>query len=198
MNIGLTGGIACGKSTVADIFVRLGAVLVDADQIAREVVLPGRPALRQIAERFGQAVLKEDGTLNRKRLGELIFGNVDARKDLEAIIHPPIRAEITERIAYWSANGEGKTIVFDIPLLFESKYEGLLPDTVVVYIPRELQLKRLMARDGINESEAEQRLLAQMPIEEKRKLAAHVIDNSGSMQETESQVINYLQKKGLL
>lgn len=197
MNIGLTGGIACGKSTVAAMLVRRGAILIDADQIAREVVLPGAPALGAVAERFGESVLNDDGSLNRKALGEIVFKEEAARKDLEAILHPRIRATMKARMEEANRLTPDKLVVVDVPLLFESKLEFMFEETLLVYIPRELQLVRLMERDGISAEQAERRLAAQMPIDDKRALADAVIDNSGTLEQTERQIDQYWTRKGL-
>lgn len=197
MNIGLTGGIACGKSTVASMLVRRGANLVDADQIAREVVLPGSPVLGQVAERFGSAVLRPDGSLDRKALGAIVFHDEKARKDLESLLHPPIRALMKERMESFQQEAPDKLVVVDVPLLFESKLEPMFEEVVLVYIPRELQLVRLQARDGLSREEAQRRLDAQMPIEEKKRLADTIIDNSGSIEETERQIAGFWVRKGL-
>lgn len=188
MDIGLTGGIACGKSTVAAMLAARGALIIDADRIAREIVLPGSPVLAQVADRFGQAVLLPDGSLDRKRLGSIIFGDDQARKDLEGLLHPPIRALMRERKERYEAEEPDKLLVLDIPLLYESKLEWMVSRVMVVYCPREVQLERLIHRDGLAAEQAEARLLAQLPIEEKRLRADIVIDNSGSFESTERQV----------
>jgi len=197
MNIGLTGGIACGKSTVSAMLVRRGAILIDADQIAREVVEPGSPVLARVAERFGQDILLPDGRLHRKKLGERIFGDDAARKDLESLLHPPIRAVMKERMRENESHYPDKLVVVDVPLLYESGLEWMFEQVLVVYVPRELQLKRLMARDGLTTEQAERRLQAQMPIERKRDKADVVIDNSGTPAETERQVDLFWRQKGL-
>jgi len=197
MNIGLTGGIACGKSTVSAMLVRRGAILVDADQIAREVVEPGSPVLAEIAERFGAQVLQSDGSLNRKRLGEMIFRDPDLRRELNRIIHPPIRATMLERMRAGESRHPDKLVVADVPLLYESGLERMFEEVVVVYVPREVQLARLMRRDGLTREQAEERLSAQMPIEEKKRRADFVIDNSGTIEETERQVDLFCRRKGL-
>lgn len=198
MNIGLTGGIACGKSTVASQLVRRGALLVDADRIAREVVEPGSPVLSRVAEHFGAEVLLPDGSLHRKKLGEIIFANPAAREELNQLLHPPIRAMMRERMAALEKDHPDKLVVVDVPLLYESKLTFMFSEVMVVYVPRELQLERLMARDSISQEQAEQRLAAQMPIDEKRKLADVVIDNSGTLEETERQVNRFMEQRGLL
>ncbi|HZG77061.1 MAG TPA: dephospho-CoA kinase [Paenibacillus sp.] len=197
MNVGLTGGIACGKSTVSRMLEARGAAIVDADRIARDVVSPGRPALLDIRETFGDDVIGADGSLDRKRLGAIVFGDEAARKKLEAITHPRIRAEMKRQIEEWNAKEPGRLVVVDIPLLFESRLDRMFAfeDILVVYVPREVQLERLMARDGMSREDAERRIDAQLPIEEKRRLADVVIDNSGTLEETERQVEAYLAGK---
>jgi dephospho-CoA kinase len=200
MNVGLTGGIACGKSTVSRMFEQRGAHIVDADVIAREVVLPGRPALRQIVREFGESVLNEDGTLHRKRLGEIVFADTASRKKLESILHPSIREEMKRQIRHWNEVDRESLVIVDIPLLYESGLDKLMDfdEILVVYVPREIQLSRLQERDALTLEEAERRLIAQLPIEEKKRRADVIIDNSGSLEETESQVEHYLEQKGYL
>ncbi|HZG83525.1 dephospho-CoA kinase [Paenibacillus sp.] len=200
MNVGLTGGIACGKSTVSGMLEARGAAIVDADRIARDVVQPGQPALADIREAFGDEVLLEDGTLNRKALGAVVFGDEAARRKLESILHPRIRAEMARQMAEWNEREPGRLVVVDIPLLYESGLDKRFnfEEIVVVYVPREVQLERLMKRDGLTTEAAEQRLDAQMPIERKKELADVVIDNSGTLEQTEAQVDAYLRRKGCL
>lgn len=197
MNIGLTGGIASGKSTVSAMLVELGAALVDADQIAREVVEPGMPALAEIARTFGEAVLNEDGTLNRKRLGQIVFADAAQRKRLEQIVHPAIRRIMRQRMAELEKADPGRLVVADVPLLFESGLEGMFERVMLVYVPPHVQLERLMARDGLTREQALERIAAQMPIERKRELADIVIDNSGTKERTREQVLRYWRESGL-
>ncbi|UJF31699.1 dephospho-CoA kinase [Paenibacillus hexagrammi] len=197
MNIGLTGGIACGKSTVSSMLVDRGAILVDADRIARDVVEPGSPVLYRVAEHFGQAVLQQDGSLNRKKLGEIVFGNPTARKELESLLHPPIRARMREQMDTAARDCPDKLVVVDVPLLYESGLAYMFEKVMVVYVPRELQLQRLMKRDGLSEQEALKRLDAQMPIEKKRELADLLIDNSGTLEETSRLIDQFWIRKGL-
>lgn len=197
MNIGLTGGIACGKSTVSRMLVSRGALLIDADQIARDVVEPGSPVLEQVAAHFGQAVIGPDGSLQRKKLGEMIFGSPEARKQLEGLLHPPIRARMRELMTLYERDYPTKLVVVDVPLLIESNLVSMFEEIMVVYIPRRLQLERLMQRDGLSEETAQLRLDAQMSIEEKRKFADIVIDNSGTWEETNMRVELFWVGKGL-
>lgn len=188
MNIGLTGGIATGKSTVSAMLVERGANLIDADQIAREVVLPGSPVLSEVAERFGQAVLLETGELNRKKLGEIIFNDGQARHDLGAILHPPIRSIMMERMLAYEQDEPHRLVVVDVPLLFESELEHLFSSVMLVYVPEATQLSRLMERDKLDREQALARLASQMSIEDKRERADIIIDNSGTLQHTEAQI----------
>src|SRR5690554_4755475 len=137
MNIGLTGGIATGKSTIAAMLVEHGAILIDADQIAREVVSPGHPVLMQVVERFGQAILNEDGTLNRTALGEIVFNDQSEREALNQIMHPAIRKVMLERMQSNEKEYPDKLIVVDVPLLYESKLQQYFEEVLVVYAPRE-------------------------------------------------------------
>jgi dephospho-CoA kinase len=197
MNIGLTGGIATGKSTVAKLLMEHGASLIDLDAIAREVVHPGQPSLLRIVEQFGQAILQEDGTLDRKRLGSIIFADPAQRKALEAIIHPAIRAVMKARMDDHERRCQDKLVVVDVPLLYESGLEAYFQEIMVVYVPKEIQLQRLIQRDKLTEEEAQRRLNAQMDIEEKRNKADIVIDNSDSLIQTKQQIDRFWREKGL-
>ncbi|MBW7456793.1 dephospho-CoA kinase, partial [Paenibacillus sepulcri] len=174
-----------------------GAKIVDADQVAREVVLPGEPALAQITAVFGQAVLNEDGTMNRGELGKIVFGNREKLDELEGILHPAIRATMWSRMNAFELENPGGLIVADIPLLYETGQASLYRGIIVVYIPRHLQMERLMARNSMTAEQAEQRIGLQMDIEEKRKLADFVIDNSGSLENTEAQIEQFWREQGL-
>ncbi|WP_068773630.1 dephospho-CoA kinase [Paenibacillus sp. FJAT-26967] len=198
MNIGLTGGIACGKSTVSAMLVRRGAILIDADRIAREVVEPGSPVLAEVAAHFGQDILLPDGSLHRKKLGEYVFRSEEARRKLESLLHPSIRSLMKERMEASERDFPDKLVVVDVPLLYESGLEGMFSHVMVVYVPREVQLKRLMARDTLTVEQAEARLEAQWPIERKKELADILIDNSGAIEETDKQVELYMLNRGLL
>lgn len=194
--IGLTGGIACGKSTVAAMLAARGARVIDADRIARDVVEPGKPAFRRVVERFGQAVVGPDGALDRKALGRIVFADAEKRKELEAIVHPFILQEMECQARIAQSETSGMPVVLDVPLLFELGMKDWFEEVVLVYAPEHLQLERLMQRDGLDAEEARRRLAAQWPIERKRRLADVVIDNSGSLADTERQVDAYWRKKG--
>ena len=191
--IGLTGGIATGKSTVAGLLAGRGAVIVDADTLAREVVEPGSPALAEIAAGFGDSVLTPDGALDRAALGAVVFADPAQRRRLEAITHPRIAALMGERIAAGLAS-EAPLVVADIPLLFEGDRVGLVEGVLLVDAPEEVQLRRLMLRDGIDEAAARDRVAAQMPLAEKRRRATWVIDNSGTPKDTAAQVASWWER----
>jgi len=185
--IGLTGGIATGKSTVAAELTRLGATVIDADGLAREVVAPGQPALPAIVERFGAGVLMADGSLDRAKLGGIVFADEAARRDLERITHPRVRDLMMRRIGDAIA-ADAELVVSEVPLLFETRSVEMYEGVLLAYVPPDVQLARLMARDGLDESAARQRLAAQMPIDEKRAQATWVIDNAGTIDATRAAV----------
>lgn len=196
MIIGLTGGISSGKSTVSRMLKDLGAVIIDADQIAREVVKPSSSTLRQIREQFGASILLPNGELDRQALGQIVFNDQGARLRLNAIIHPAIRAEMIRQKEEAVLQNQ-QLIVLDIPLLFESKLEHMVEKILVVYVPEEYQLARLMKRDGIDEQTAWSRIRSQIPIEEKKLKGHAYIDNSGSLEETKAQLKNILADWGI-
>lgn len=198
MIIGLTGGIASGKSTVSGLLVSKGARLVDADVIAREVMLPGHEVLAAAVKQFGSEILFPDGTLNRGKLGDIVFRDPAALQTLNNLTHPAIRQEIKERMNSMEQEEPERLIIVDIPLLYESGLENLFHEIVVVYVPREVQIARLMERNGLSLEEAEARLNAQMDIETKRNKADYIIDNSGDLAHTEQQVAVFWDRLGLL
>jgi dephospho-CoA kinase len=186
--VGLTGGIATGKSTVAAMFRALGCPLIDADVLAREVVEPGEPALAEITRKFGTGVLGADGRLDRKAMAALVFTDADRRRRLEAITHPRIRERLADRLAALARGGFDGVVIFDAAVIVESGGHRQMDRLVVVIADEATQLARLRARDGFSEQEALQRIRSQMPLAEKAKLADHVIDNSGDRAATEAQV----------
>jgi len=187
MILGLTGGIASGKSTVAAMLKERGIPVVDADVIARKVVEPGKEAYQAIVRHFGPDILLADGWIDRKKLGEIVFSNEAERQTLNSIVHPEVRKEMRRQAEEYEKAGE--PIVFlDIPLLYESKLQHMVDKIVVVYIPREKQLRRLMERDDFDEDQANRRLRAQLPIEQKKAWADYVIDNQQSREATAKQV----------
>jgi len=185
--IGLTGGIGSGKSTVARMLADRGAAVVDADLLAREVVEPGQPALAEIAAEFGPSVLLPDGGLDRAALAAVVFADAARRERLNAITHPRVGALMQERIAAALASA-APLVAVDVPLLFEGSRQSLFEGVLLVWVPPDVQLRRLVERGGIAEAEARARIAAQMPIDDKRALATWVIDNSGPLAATEAQV----------
>ncbi|MFO7262785.1 MAG: dephospho-CoA kinase [Bacillaceae bacterium G1] len=188
---GITGGIATGKSTVSAMLRKRGAVIVDADYWAREVVKPGSEGWAAIRQAFGEEYFHPDGTLNREKLASLVFSDEEARQRLNAITHPLIRQKMDEQVQAALAADPEAVVVLDIPLLIESMVqEGQrrVDKLILVYVPPSIQLERLMHRNGLSREEAEKRIRAQMPIDEKRQYADFIIDNSGSLAETEEQV----------
>ena len=192
--VGLSGGIGSGKSTVTRMLRDLGAVTIDADAIVHELQAPGSPMLEQIAAAFGPGVLAEGGALDRPALAAIVFRDPAARARLGAIVHPPVIAEMLRR-ARAAVDGGAALVVLDIPLLFEGRKASTGSATamrydawVLVWVPPEVQVERTMERDGCERGEALRRIAAQMPIDEKKAMATHVVDNSGSLAETRAQV----------
>jgi dephospho-CoA kinase len=184
--IGLTGGIGSGKSTVSAMFRRLGATVLDADAVAREVVEPGRPALEEIRRRFPGAV-DASGRLDRAALAARIFGNDAERIALEAIVHPRIQAEMAQHTADFARAGL-PVLLIDAALLIENGIHRKLDGVVLVWVPEEVQRARLAARDGLDPQEIQARLAAQLPLEKKRGHATWEVDNSGTLENTQAQV----------
>lgn len=191
---GLTGGIATGKSTVSNFLSDAGARIIDADKIAREVVKQGTPAYDEIRAFFGDEILMPNGDIDRERLGDIIFNDSDKKKRLDAIVHPRVFERSAALIAEIAAREPGAVVILDIPLLLEANMDRDLAEVIVVYVPEALQLQRLMARDGIDEKAAMARIRSQMPIEEKRKRATRVIDNSGSRSACRQQALEALDR----
>ncbi|MEP7105857.1 MAG: dephospho-CoA kinase [Chloroflexota bacterium] len=184
--IGLTGGIGSGKSTVSEMLRELGATVVDADEGARAVVEPGTEGLRAVVAEFGDQVLTPAGGLDRAALADIVFRDPERRARLNAITHPLVGAWMMQRTA--EAADRGATmVVHDVPLLYENQRQGLFERVLLVYAPDEVALRRLLER-GLSEEQARARIRAQMPIDEKRRLADHVIDNSDGREETRRQV----------
>lgn len=189
--IGLTGSIGTGKSTVSKMFSQLDIPVIDADQIARDVVKPGKPAHEQIAKAFGDEVFHSDQSLNRPVLGEIVFNDKGKREMLNNIIHPEIRKEMLEqRDAY--VQQKEPCVVMDIPLLFESKLTHFVNKILVVAVDESVQLERITTRDQLSSEDARQRMNAQIPIDKKTNMAHAVIDNNGTIEESFNQLRNIL------
>lgn len=188
LKVGLTGGIACGKSTVARMLVEKGALLINADELAREVVEPGQPALQEIVEWLGEGVLKKDQTLDREAVAEVIFADAPARRKLNAIIHPRVAVLFRKRSAELAEKYPEIIQVWEIPLLIEAGMQDMVDAVVVVVSSREHQLERMRVRDGLSREEALKRIRSQMPLEEKAAVADYVIRNDGAEEELKHKV----------
>lgn len=185
--VGLTGGIATGKSTVSDIFRRLGCVVIDADVLAREVVAPGEPAYAAIVAEFGPDILQRDGTLDRKKLGAMVFADPEKRRRLEALTHPRIRERFARRLEELVERQFTGIVIFDAPVMIESGNYRSMDRLVVVVTDAATQTVRALDRDGDRE-DIERRIASQMPLSEKARLADYVIDNSGEREATLAEV----------
>ena len=188
LKIGLTGGIASGKSTVAHMFTDLGAHLIDADVLAREAVAKGSPGLAAIRRRFGEGVILPDGELDRPALREIIFSDQKAREDLNRIVHPEVRRLTESRLMQIESRDRDAVVLVDVPLLFEINSQGQYRAVILVFVPENVQIKRLMARDHVGREQALAALAAQMPLAEKKDMAQFLVDNSGPLEETRSEV----------
>ena len=188
LKVGLTGGIASGKSTVSEAFARLGAKVLDADEVAREVVLPGKPAWTKLRHTFGSEFFHPDGRLNRSKLRRLVFADPEQRSRLNAIVHPEVMREIDFRFEQLTSSAEHAVVLVDIPLLIEVGVAHRFDKVVVVYANESVQVMRLMQRDGLSREEARQALSVQIDLREKARKADFVIDNSGTPGETQAQV----------
>lgn len=193
--VGLTGGIASGKSTVARMFEEEGAYVVDSDVISREVVEPDTPGWREVVNAFGEGILNQDRTLNRKLLGDIVFADPRKRKELEGMLHPKIYQRQEALIRGIIEKDTHAVIIVAIPLLIEVNRQGSVDRVVLVYTSPQIQLERLMQRDGFSTAEATKRLASQMPLDSKLKYAHYVINNEGHLEETRRAVRNVF--KGL-
>ncbi|CAG9619595.1 dephospho-CoA kinase [Sutcliffiella rhizosphaerae] len=191
--IGLTGGIASGKSTVANMFRDKNIPVVDADIVAREVVEIGTNTYKQLVETFGNEILNSDRSLNRPKLGSIIFQDEEKRKQLNNIMHPAIRSKMKEQTKQYIEKGH-ETVVMDIPLLFESKLTHLVDKIVLVFVNEKTQLKRLMNRNELSEKEAVDRISSQMPLKDKVALSHAIIDNNDTLSYTKQQLEEILQE----
>jgi dephospho-CoA kinase len=186
---GLTGGIATGKSTVAAMLQEAGAVIIDADKIARAVVKKGSKAWYEIVEHFGAEGLLPDGEINRITLGDTIFKDAAKKQVLDDIVHPQVIIEMGKQVEAAKADRPRAVIILDVPLLIESGMHETMSDVILVYTPEHIQLQRLMARDGLSVSDALARIRSQMPIEEKKALATIIIDNSSTQARTRERTL---------
>lgn len=194
--IGLTGGIASGKSTVSNMFKDANIPVIDADVIAKQVVEAGEPAYHLVVETFGSSILKDDGAIDREKLGSIVFQNEIERKKLNGIVHPAVRKEMLKQKEDAERRNE-PAVVLDIPLLFESNLAHMADVTVVVYVDSQVQLERLMNRNQLTKQEAEWRIQSQLPLKDKKDKADEVIDNNGSLQSTKRQFEDLMKKWNL-
>jgi len=195
---GLTGGIATGKSTVSSILREVGAIIIDADAIARDAVKKDLPAWHEIVRIFGKDVLLPDGEIDRARLGDIIFRDASKKEILNKIVHPHVIQKVAELIEEIGKKFPDSIVILDVPLLIEAGMDKGLEDVILVYTPEWIQIERLIERDGITEEEALLKIHSQIPIEDKKKVASVMIDNSGTLQATREralEVLNYLKKK---
>jgi dephospho-CoA kinase len=189
--VGLTGGIGSGKSTAADRFAALGVPVINADVVAREVVAPGEPVLAELVARFGAGILQEDGSLDRPALADIVFNDPEARADLDRLTHPTIAGRMAARIAELSAGWEGPgppLVVVDHPLLIETGQAGRFDTVVVVLVPVEERVRRLVENRGLREEDARARIAIQTDDDTRRRVADHVLDNAGSIDDLHRQV----------
>ena len=194
LNVGLTGGIACGKSTVAQMFMRLGGHLIDFDALAHEVQEPGQPAWTDVVNCFGSDILQTNRKIDRNKLAAIVFNNPEKLTALDNIVHPRVYEAWHNRLEKIKAGNPHSIVFSDVPLLFEGKMQYLFDLTILVKIPPEEQISRLMARNAICREDAQLRLSSQMPIADKISLADMVIDNQYAVEDTEKQVAEVWQK----
>jgi len=191
---GLTGGIATGKSTVANIMAEAGAHVIDADRIAKDVVKKGLPAWKEITEYFGKEILGSDGEIDRERLGDVVFGSKDKLEVLNKIVHPRVFEEMAREMDEVKQRAPDSIVILDIPLLIETGIHKLLSNVILVYAPERIQLARLMARDNIPKEAALKRIRSQMPMEQKKAFANYIIDNSSDIEHTRIMTLEVLER----
>jgi dephospho-CoA kinase len=194
--IGLTGGIASGKSTVSNMLKEMAVTVIDADVEARRAVEKGEPAYHEILAGFGDDIVLPGGDIDRMKLGSIIFHNAEKRQLLNSIVHPEVRRRMNSQVEAAKERGE-RVIVLDIPLLFESNLTHMVEKTILVYVDRDIQLKRLMERNSLSLDEAEARIKSQMPLSDKVPLADAVINNNGTITESKKQLIEILMGWGI-
>ncbi len=188
LHVGLTGNIASGKSHATAVFAELGAHIIDADTIAHELLAPGTETYRKVVGAFGPEILDPDRTINRRRLGAIIFNDTEKRLLLNGLVHPDVRTEVLGRIAKLEGDGRGGIIIVDAALMVESGAYKIYDKLIVVHCAPQLQIARIVSRDGLTIAEARARMAAQMPAEEKVKIADYTIDTSGTFRQTREQI----------
>lgn len=193
LTVGLTGGIASGKSTISSYYRSQNIPVIDADMESRLAVEKGEPAYVEIVAHFGKGILQEDGTLNRQKLGEIIFSNEAERNVLNSIVHPDVRRRMDKKQRQAVEAGE-KIVILDIPLLFENKLNQTVDRTILVYVEEDIQIARLMKRNNLSYEQALNRINTQMPLKEKINLADEVINNNGTIEDSQQQAKSILEK----
>jgi len=188
LHVGLTGNIGSGKSQAALVFAELGAHIIDADAVAHELMAPGNETHANVARAFGPEILDSTGAIDRKILGKIVFGDLNKRLLLNSLVHPAVQAEMYRRAVELEKDGSSGIIIVDAALLIESGHQDCFDRLIVVACDPNLQLARIVKRDGISIEEANMRKAAQMPIEEKLKLADYTIETSGTLKETREQI----------
>ena len=196
--IGLTGGVATGKSTVAAMFKHCGAIVIDADALAHDVVRPGKPAWREIVRRFGRSILKTDRTLNRQALGQIVFGNRVRRRQLECIIHPRVAREQVRQTREAARRDHRAIVVYDVPLLFEAGIDKRVDKIVVITADQQTQIARLKTRNGLSRSQALRRIRSQIPLARKIRLADYLLDGTKDRRSLKRDVAKLFQALRLL
>ncbi len=194
LNVGLTGGIASGKSTVVKMLLQKGAFVIDHDRLAHLAYEPGGPSYEALIRRFGTGVLASDGTVDRKKLGALVFRDPERLRDLNAIVHPVVLSGWRRKLAEIERRAPAAVVISDVPLLIEVGWQQSVDVVVLVYTSPAVQIERLMKRDGCTPDEARERLAAQMPMEEKRRFADLVIENDGTFEDLRRQVDDLWEK----
>lgn len=195
--VGLTGGIASGKSTVSNMFKEKGFTVIDADKESRYVVEKGKPAYNEIVKTFGEDILQPDGNIDRAKLGAIVFNDKEKREMLNRIVHPAVRKEMVRKKEEAVAKGE-RLVVLDIPLLLEGNLQFMVDKVLLVYVDEQTQLKRLMERNQYSKEEALARIHSQMPLEKKVELSDEIINNNGTLEETKRQLNEILEKWNII
>ncbi|MBC7075202.1 MAG: dephospho-CoA kinase [Syntrophomonadaceae bacterium] len=193
--IGLTGGIASGKSTILETLKKMGAVVISADEVAHAATQPGKPAWEDIVRFFGTGILNDDKTINRKKLGEIVFNNRQYLQKLNEITHPRVKEMFKNSLKEIKEKNPDAVVVLEIPLLYEAGLEKICDEVWVVWVNRENQIRRLMAREGIDREEAVKRIEAQLPLDEKARRADFVIDNNKNVQEAIADITKYFNER---
>jgi len=188
LHVGLTGNIASGKSHATSVFAELGAHIIDADKVAHELLAPATTTYRKVVDAFGSEIVNDDGTINRRRLGGIVFHDTDKRLLLNSLVHPDVRAEVLRRVVEIDGDGRDGILIVDAALMVESGSYKMYDKLIVVYCAPALQIARIVSRDNLSIAEARARMAAQLPVEEKLKVANYTVDTSGTFRQTREQI----------